>query len=137
MKLYSLCDAHNYCRCRPKGRLRKNNHMRQLAAGLAAIGYRVLLVDADPQGSALRWRKNSEDSLLPFEVVALPTIYNIHRELPRLIENSSYEVVLVDCPPGGGKSGGADAITQGAILAAGVVVIPVQPTPMDFGAWEN
>lgn len=118
-----------------KGGCGKTTICVNLAAGLAYADYRVLVIDADPQSSALRWRNNSDESELPFEVIALPTA-NIHRELPRIVDNSSYEVVLIDCPPGGGGSGSRDNITQAAILAAGVVIVPVQPTPMDYQASE-
>jgi chromosome partitioning protein len=118
-----------------KGGCGKTTICVNLAAGLARAGYRVLVVDADPQASALGWRNNSEDSKLPFELISLPS-QNIHRELPRIAENSSYEIVLIDCPPGGGGAAARDGITQAAILAAGAVIVPVQPTPMDYQAAE-
>lgn len=120
-----------------KGGCGKTTTCMNLAGGFAAAGYRVLVIDADPQASALEWRNSREDSALPFPIVALASP-SIHRELPRLLEESSYEVVLIDCPPGGSQKGDhrfrADDITRSAILAASVVLLPIQPTPMDYRA---
>ena len=118
-----------------KGGCGKTTICVNLASGLSHAGYRVLVVDADPQASALGWRNNSDQSKLPFEVVALPSPH-IHREIPRIVENSAYEIILIDCPPGGGGAAARDGITQAAILAAGAVIVPVQPTPMDYHAAE-
>jgi chromosome partitioning protein len=112
-----------------KGGCGKTTACMNLAGGLGLAGYKVLLVDADPQGSATEWRNRSEQSLLPFDMITLssPTI---HAELPRLLANSSYELVLIDCPPGGARQG--DNITRSALLAADFVIIPMKPTPMDY-----
>ena len=51
-----------------------------LAAAIATSGSRVLVVDADPQGSALAWSSAREaEPLFPVVGMAKPTL---HRELP-------------------------------------------------------
>ena len=123
-----------------KGGCGKSTTCMNLAGGFAAAGFKVLVIDADPQATAMKWRNNSEESQLPFDVIALASV-SIHKDLPRLTANSSYEAILIDCPPGGANKGelryGNDAITRSALLASGAVVVPVQPTPVDYQAAEG
>lgn len=90
-----------------------------LATGLARSG-RTLLVDADPQGSALSWSEEAEGLAAP--VVALP-VKDLHRRLPALAE--PYAHVVIDTPPGHA------AIVSSALRAADVALVPIQPTVLD------
>jgi chromosome partitioning protein len=91
-----------------------------LAAALAMQG-RTLLVDADPQGSALSWSEEAEG--LPFAVVGLP-VRDLHRRLNDLLPGLAHAVV--DTPPGD------RAIVRSAIAATEVIVVPIPPSIIDL-----
>ena len=91
-----------------------------LAAALANRG-RTLLIDADPQGSALSWSEEADG--LPFAVVGLP-VRDVHKRLNDLLPGLTHAVV--DTPPGD------RAIVRSAIAATGVVVVPMPPSIIDL-----
>lgn len=107
-----------------KGGVGKTTLAVHIADVLARLEKRVLLVDADPQGSALDWSANRAD-VARFSVIGLPKP-NLHRELPALAESHDY--VLIDGPPR------VNELARAAIMASDVVIIPVQPSPYDVWA---
>lgn len=107
-----------------KGGVGKTTLAVHIAEVLARLEKRVLLVDADPQGSALDWSANRE-ATAKFSVIGLPKP-NLHRELPTLAQNQDY--VLIDGPPR------VNELARAAIMASDLVLIPVQPSPFDVWA---
>ena len=107
-----------------KGGVGKTTLAVTIATALSQRGQRVLLVDADPQGSALDWSASRETSPL-FAVMGFPKPI-LHRELSKLAEG--YQAVIIDGPPR------IDDLARSAIMASEIVLIPVQPSPYDVWA---
>jgi len=107
-----------------KGGVGKTTIAVNLAACFSRAGRRVLLVDADPQGSALAWSGARQGE--PLFVVVGMAKPNLHRELPALTK--PYDVVVIDGAPR------VNELCRAVIMASDLVLIPVQPSPYDVWA---
>ena len=110
-----------------KGGVGKTTLSVNLAASLARAGRRVLLIDADPQGSALDWAAARHEGPL-FSVVGFPRP-TIHREIAQI--GDGYDHIVIDGPPR------VTDLARSAIMASDLVLIPIQPSPYDVWAAEE
>jgi chromosome partitioning protein len=112
-----------------KGGSGKTTVSMQLAGAIARRGNKVLVVDADPQGTATRWAASAEDEHpFPASVVGLSAANEkVHREVKKFIDD--YHYIIIDCPPA------ADSpVPQSALLIADLVLVPIIPSPLDMWA---
>jgi len=97
------------------------------AINLAAIlseNSRVLLIDADPQGSATWWTEQSQQSM-GFDL-AQETNPGLLEDLRQITD---YELVVVDTPPALGSKALAAVVP-----VADYLVLPTPPAPIDLAA---
>jgi chromosome partitioning protein len=111
-----------------KGGAGKTTLAAHLAVAWAGGGRRVAVVDVDPQGSLSHWvelRRAARGGDPGFTAVRLGG-WRLALEVERLLRR--HDLILVDSPPH------AETEARIAVRAAGLVVVPVQPSPMDVWA---
>jgi chromosome partitioning protein len=104
-----------------------------LAHVFAQAGNSVLLVDADPAGSALEWsdlaamypRLPLQWARFPFRIVALPS-RELHRRVPEIARPD--DVVIIDAP----QLEDHAAIARSALRYADEILIPCAPSPIEI-----
>lgn len=96
-----------------------------VAGALAEIFTEVLVIDSDPQGTVLTWRAAAGNGDFPVQVMGLPQPI-IHQEAPKFAQK--YDAVVIDSPSGYQD----EQIQRSVMLAASLVVIPVQPSAVDI-----
>ena len=107
-----------------KGGTGKTTLSINLSSAFAEL-YPTLLMDADPQGSALDWADSRAMSQMNLDACgAEPS--RLLRDIRRLAP--SYGWVIIDGPPGIGRT------SADAVRAADIVLIPSKPSPFDVWA---
>jgi chromosome partitioning protein len=106
-----------------KGGVGKTTLSLHVASALAR-SKRVLLIDADPQQSAMKW-STVRSGRVDFAVIGMAKA-TLHKEIVSL--GANYDHVVIDGPPR------VTELARSIIIASDVVVIPVQPSPFDVWA---
>jgi chromosome partitioning protein len=122
------------CITNQKGGSGKTTLAMQLAGGIARHATnrkpnKVMVVDADPQGTATRWAASATDEIpFPAAIVGLSAASDkVHREVKKFIDD--YDYIIIDCPPA------ADSpIPQSALLVSDLALVPLIPSPLDMWA---
>src|SRR5512142_292402 len=103
-----------------------------LAHVFAQAGNSVLLVDADPSGSALEWSDLAAmypglppQAAFPFRIIALPS-RELHRRVPEIAQQD--DVVIIDAPQLEDHAG----IARSALRYADEILIPCAPSPIEL-----
>jgi chromosome partitioning protein len=94
-----------------------------MATALHRRGQRVVLVDADPQGTTRDWREASPEG------AELPAVIALDRpQLPASIATLAADVVIIDAPAK------AESLTAGAMRIAHTALLVMQPSGADLWA---
>lgn len=110
-----------------KGGVGKTTSAVALATAAERSGKKVLVMDADPQGSTTDWILNAREfgDPLPFDVVSA-NVSTVKR-----MKKGTEDWNFIDCPPNG-------QVTDEAIAIADFVIVPTTPDPLDRAkTWDT
>lgn len=115
--------------CHQKGGAGKSTITMQLAGTLGLRQYKTLVVDADPQGTAIRWSASAaDDKPFPAKVAGMGAAgAKVHREVKKFADE--YDFIIIDCPPAV-----ESPVPESALLISDLALIPCIPSPPDIWA---
>jgi len=109
-----------------KGGAGKSTLAMLLAGALAEAGDKVLVADADPQNTALRWAHAGAG--FPADVEDLSGEEGkLHKHLRKRLDD--YDYIVIDSPPHASAP-----VTESALRLADLALVPVIPSPPDLWA---
>jgi chromosome partitioning protein len=99
-----------------KGGVGKSTLSQNVADCLCKLGQKVLLIDADKQGTSTDWASLRSDNR--FSVVSMA---RENMALDAMKIAADYDFTLIDGPPH------ADTISRSCIVASDLVIVPIEP----------
>jgi chromosome partitioning protein len=106
-----------------KGGCGKTTIAINLTHSLQNQGYKTLLVDSDPQGSARDWNAENDGKIIP--VIGLDRV-SLANDIEAI--KNGYDFIVIDGAPSVAK------LAAAAVKIADFILIPVQPSPWDIWA---
>jgi chromosome partitioning protein len=103
-----------------KGGCGKTTIAVNLSKGIAVRRHKVMLIDADPQGSILNWKGVAGEH--SFQITHY-TRDDIHKVIPDM---KGYDYIVIDSPPG------VLGVTKSILVSSDEVILPVGPSPLDL-----
>lgn len=104
-----------------KGGAGKSTLSLTFGESFARRGYKVLLIDADIQGSLRAWSSFSKGTVLP--VIGIDVEGTLESGIKAI--KADFDIIIIDCPP---------TLAAEVILLADLILIPVLPSAFDFCA---
>lgn len=116
-----------------KGGCGKTTTACNLAGTFGHRGFRAVVVDLDPQGTAASWIRAKKGVNFPGDVVEghkLPDQQHLYAKLQEL--QQQYDVIVIDCAPSV-ESG----FTWAVLLVADFILVPTKLNATDIGALHS
>ena len=109
-----------------KGGVGKTTATVNIATALALAGYRIAVLDTDPQKSLVKWNKSDAAIFDIYQGKDEKDVYSLRKDL-----GTEYDFIIID------GAGHLSAITAACVMISDLVVIPLSPSPLDFEATGN
>ncbi len=112
-----------------KGGVGKSTIAVNLACEFAYRKYRVILIDADEQGTATNWLSRGN---LPIDFQSMP-VENVSNaeDMIRAIKTLEQDLVVIDLPPHTREA------TEAALMICDLFAVPITPSGADFVSARN
>ncbi|MBP9709337.1 MAG: ParA family protein [Oligoflexales bacterium] len=113
-----------------KGGVGKTTLCVNIADFLFCEGYKVLVIDADPQGSVRDWQESrGAETKIQFDIIGADRKQTLLNLPYKKQKNQIYDFILIDTP------GNLSDIVSAAISMSDLCLIPIQPSPYDV--WSS